>query len=96
MSKLNLFVLAFVGLVAVASAASLPLNFQQLPEQLKEVVPEDVKTFYAEVSPIGVRSKIHSPVLVDRGGQSHLEGDCSEPCDLRERGPSIGGFEGKI
>ena len=50
MSKLNLFVLAFVGLVAVASAASLPLNFQQLPEQLKEVVPEDVKNFYAELT----------------------------------------------
>jgi hypothetical protein len=35
MSKLNVFLLAFVGLVAVAHSASLPFNFQQLPEQLK-------------------------------------------------------------
>jgi len=50
MSKLNILILAFVGLVAVAHSASLPFNFQQLPEQLKEVVPDDVKNFYAELT----------------------------------------------
>jgi len=50
MSKLGYFTLVFLGLVAVAHSASLPFNFQQLPEQLKEVVPEDVKNFYAELT----------------------------------------------
>jgi hypothetical protein len=96
MSKLNLFVLAFVGLVAVASAASLPLNFQQLPEQLKEVVPEDVKNFYAEV----IFNYSHlfliiSPISVDRRRQGHPEGDRSKSRHLRERRPSFGGIEGQ-
>ncbi|KAI6239084.1 Fatty-acid and retinol-binding protein [Aphelenchoides fujianensis] len=43
--------LVFVfGLICLARAANLPLNFQQVPEQLKEVVPEEVKKFYADLT----------------------------------------------
>ncbi|CAD5215666.1 unnamed protein product [Bursaphelenchus okinawaensis] len=43
--------LVVLSVVLVAAyAATLPLNFQQLPEQLKEVVPEAVTKFYAELT----------------------------------------------
>ncbi|CAD5221614.1 unnamed protein product [Bursaphelenchus xylophilus] len=40
----------FSVVLACAYAASLPINFQQLPEQLKEVVPEAVTKFYADLT----------------------------------------------
>jgi TRAP-type C4-dicarboxylate transport system substrate-binding protein len=36
--------------VACAYGASIPFNMNALPEQFKEFVPEEVKTFYAELT----------------------------------------------
>ncbi|KAI6188521.1 Fatty-acid and retinol-binding protein [Aphelenchoides besseyi] len=47
--SLRTFVVLF-SLFCLAMGATLPLSIQQVPEQLKEVVPEEVKKFYAELT----------------------------------------------
>uniref|UniRef100_A0A914C8I2 Fatty-acid and retinol-binding protein 1 n=1 Tax=Acrobeloides nanus TaxID=290746 RepID=A0A914C8I2_9BILA len=42
--------IVIAALVACIYGATLPLNFNQLPEQFKEFVPEEVKNFYAELT----------------------------------------------
>ncbi|KAI6215388.1 Fatty-acid and retinol-binding protein [Aphelenchoides besseyi] len=47
--SLRTFVVLF-SFFCLAMSATLPLSIQQVPEQLKEVVPEEVKKFYAELT----------------------------------------------
>nr|AQY10158.1 fatty-acid and retinol-binding protein [Aphelenchoides ritzemabosi] len=47
--SLRTFVSLF-ALFCLSYAATLPLSIHQVPEQLKEVVPEEVKKFYADLT----------------------------------------------
>ncbi|KAH7731395.1 fatty acid and retinol binding protein [Aphelenchoides avenae] len=43
-------VIVLACVAVCAFGATLPFNFNQLPEQFKEFVPEEVKSFYAELT----------------------------------------------
>ena len=46
-----MFVIAIFSIfLAVVKGNALPMNFNQLPEQFKEFVPDEVKNFYAELT----------------------------------------------